>query len=128
MSAPALLDAVAQASDRLHAAEDARHHAVRTAFEGGASLREIAKKALLSHEQVRRIVRDHESRSRGAYLVTVQRKGATPLVTKLLVRAPSKRDAGHLASCIAERDRGGFFEATSVRRAPRGAVDFDDIY
>jgi hypothetical protein len=64
----------------------------------------------------------------GAYFVTVRRTGISPLVTRLLVRAPSRQAARDLASCIAERDRGGFFEATSVRRAPKQAIDYDDIY
>jgi hypothetical protein len=43
------------------------------------------------------------------------------------VRATSKRAAGELASWLAERNRGGSFEATKVRRAPRGEpLDYDD--
>lgn len=68
------------------------------------------------------------ARAHGAYFVTLRRTGVSPLVTRLLVRAPSRRAARDLASCIAERDRGGFFEATAVRRAPPQAVDYDDIY
>jgi hypothetical protein len=67
-------------------------------------------------------------RAHGAYFVTVRRTGVSPLVTRLLVRAPSRRAAGDLASCIAEQHRGGFFHAVSVRRAPKGAIDYDDIY
>jgi hypothetical protein len=66
-------------------------------------------------------------RAHGAYFVTVRRTGVSPLVTRLLVRAPSRRAAGDLASCIAEQHRGGFFHPVSVRRAPKSAVDYDDI-
>jgi hypothetical protein len=54
-----------------------------------------------------------------AYFVTVERRGVSPLEVQLLVRAPSKQAAGELASSIAERRRGGFFEATKVRRAAK---------
>jgi hypothetical protein len=65
------------------------------------------------------------------YLVTVERQGVAPLQAQLLVRGASKRAAGELASCIAERKRGGTFEATKVRRAARKvsalpASSFDD--
>jgi hypothetical protein len=49
-------------------------------------------------------------------------------VTRLLVRAPSRRAAGQLACCLAERDRGGMFMPVAIRRAPRTATDYDDIY
>ncbi|HEY3189240.1 MAG TPA: hypothetical protein VGJ70_17270 [Solirubrobacteraceae bacterium] len=127
MSAPPALDAVAEAAARLHAAEEAQRDAICAAFDSGASLRQIAKKALLSHEQVRRIIRHRQRDSVAPYLVTVERRGVSPLETQLLVRAPSKRAAGELAACIAERKRGGTFEATKVRRAPRdGPLDYDD--
>jgi hypothetical protein len=51
------------------------------------------------------------------YLVTVERRGLSPLRTQLLVRAPTHQAAGELASSIAERTRGGMFEPTKVRRA-----------
>ena len=63
-----------------------------------------------------------------AYLVTLERAGASPLVTRLLVRAPSRRQAGALASCLAERDRGGTFAPIAIRRAGRTSVDYDDVY
>ena len=111
----------------MHAAEQAQRDAICAAFDAGASLRQIAKKALLSHEQVRRIVRDRRRESTGAYLVTVERRGVSPLESQLVVRASSKRAAGELASWLAERNRGGSFEATKVRRAPRGEpLDYDD--
>jgi hypothetical protein len=58
------------------------------------------------------------------YFVTVERRGASPLRAQLLVRAPSSREAGDLASCLAERSRGGVFEATSVRRAAKTVSAF----
>lgn len=90
-------------------------------------LRQIAKKALLPHEQIRRVVHHRKREAVTPYLVTVERHGVSPLETQLLVRAPSKRAAGELASWIAERKRGGGFEATRVRRAPRDEpLDYDD--
>jgi hypothetical protein len=115
------LRAVTATADRLHAAEDAQHEAIRTANEAGASLRQIAAAAGLSHEQVRRIVR---GKSVAPYFVTVQRHGVSPLQAQLLVRAPSKRAAGELASWIAERSRGGMFEATRIHRAARRTSAF----
>jgi hypothetical protein len=106
-----------------------RQHARRlgAAFDAGASPRQIAKKALISHAQVRRIVGAREQASPAAYTVTLERRGVAPLSIDLVVRAGSERDAAELASWIAERKRGGFFEATAVRRAPRNAVtDYDD--
>jgi hypothetical protein len=67
-------------------------------------------------EQVRRI---------GAYLVTVERRGVSPLRTQLLVRARSRQAAGELGAWIAERDRGGMFESTKVRRAARDESAFN---
>jgi hypothetical protein len=56
-----------------------------------------------------------------AWYVTVSRGGVSPLRLELLVRAPSREAAGELASAVAERDRGGIFEAKRVRRAPAAA-------
>jgi hypothetical protein len=45
----------------------------------------------------------------------------------LVVRAASERAAGELAIWIAERERGGMFEATNVRAARRDEVpEYDD--
>jgi hypothetical protein len=54
------------------------------------------------------------------YYVTVRRRGSSPLEATLLVRAPSKDEAGGLAAAIAERRSGGMFEARKVRGAPAG--------
>jgi hypothetical protein len=67
----------------------------------------------------------------GAYLVTVERRGVSPLQTQLLVRARSRRAAGELGAFIAERDRGGMFRSTTVRRAAKdesafSALAYDD--
>ena len=72
-----------------------------------------------------------ERRGIGAYLVTVERRGVSPLQTQLLVRARSKKAAGELGAFIAERDRGGMFQSTHVRRAARdesafSALAYDD--
>jgi predicted transcriptional regulator len=122
------LRAVAVAAGRLHAAEDAQREAILAANEAGASLRRIATEAGLSHEQVRRVV---QGDSAAPYFVTVERQGVSPLEVQLLVRGPSRRAAGELASCIAERKRGGTFEATKIRRAAKKvsafpASSFDD--
>jgi glycine cleavage system regulatory protein len=62
-----------------------------------------------------------------AYLVTLERRGVSPMATQLLVRARSRRAACDLATCIAERRRGGMFAATWARRVPAGAeMDYDD--
>ena len=62
-----------------------------------------------------------------AYLVTLERRGVSPMQTQLLVRARSRRAARDLATCIAERRRGGMFAATWARRVPAGAAtDYDD--
>jgi hypothetical protein len=90
---------------------------MRSALDAGASLREIAREAGLSQEQVRCVVRDPPRI--GAYLVTVERRGVSPIHAQLLVRATSSDAAGDLGTWIAERDRGGFFEATKVRRAAK---------
>ena len=115
------LRAVGAASDGLHAAEQAQRDAIRAAYEAGASLRQIATEAVLSHEQVRRIV---QADSEFPYFVTVQRRGVSPLQTRLLVRAPTHQAAGELAGCIAERGRGGMFEAVKVRRAAKKVSAF----
>ena len=110
------LRAVAEASEGLHTAEQAQREAIRAAHEAGASLRRIAAEAALSHEQVRRIV---QGESVLPYFVTVARGGVSPLETQLLVRAPTRQAAGELASWIAERERGGTFEARRVRPAAK---------
>ena len=61
------------------------------------------------------------------WFVTVERRGASPLATQLLVRATSREAAGQLASHLAERSRGGFFEPTRIRRSRRAHRAFDDI-
>jgi hypothetical protein len=97
------------------------------AVTAGASLRQIARKALLSRERVRRIVRDRRRDSPTAYRVTVERRGVAPLEAQLVVRAASERAAGELASWIAERKRGGMFAATRVRPVRRDEVsDYED--
>ena len=50
------------------------------------------------------------------YFVTVERRGVSPLKTKLLVRAPTHQAAGELAGSIAEYARRGMFQAIKVRR------------
>jgi hypothetical protein len=115
------LRAVAAKANRLHAAEDAQREAIRTAHGAGVSLREIAAAAGLSHEQVRRIVLGE---SVAPYFVTVERRGVSPLQVELLVRAPSKRAAGELASWICERKRGGTFEVANIRRAAKKVAAF----
>jgi len=62
----------------------------------------------------------------GAYFVTVERRGVAPLETRLLVRATSRRAAAELASWLAERQRGGMFEATVVRRTRGRHAAYDD--
>jgi hypothetical protein len=119
--ARAALKEVAATSDRLHAAEQAQREAIRAAYGAGASLRRIATEAVLSHEQVRRIVQEDPE---FPYLVTVERRGVSPLQTQLLVRAPTPNAAGELASCIAERASGGMFAATKVRRAAKKVSAF----
>jgi len=54
-----------------------------------------------------------------AYFVTVERRGVAPLKLRLLVRAESKETAGGLAAHLAERERGGIFEAARIRPAGR---------
>ena len=102
------------AAGRLGAVEDAQRAAIRAAHEAGVSLRQIASEAGLSHEHVRRIV---QNECVAPYFVTVERRGVAPLRVQLLVRAPSRRAAGELASWIAEHERGGIFEARRIRRA-----------
>ncbi|MEA2405191.1 MAG: hypothetical protein QOE08_1838 [Thermoleophilaceae bacterium] len=120
MTVHLLLD-VSVTSARVHVAEDAQREAIRAASEGGASLRQIASEAGLSHEQVRRIV---QGDSLAPYYVTVERRDTPPLRVQLLVRAPSKRAAGEVASCISERRRGGIFEPTKIRRAAKKVSAF----
>jgi len=66
-----------------------------------------------------------------AYRVVVRRRGVSPLRVHLHVRAETPRAAGELASAIAERDRGGMFEAAKVvALSKRTSVDpaaFDDL-
>jgi hypothetical protein len=68
------------------------------------------------------------------FYVTVERHGTSPLEAQLLVRAPTPEAAGELASCVAERQRGGMFEPRKVRRAawrvsafPPQAYDDEDL-
>ena len=56
-----------------------------------------------------------------AYRVVVRRRGVSPLRVHLHVRAETPRAAGELASAIAERDRGGMFEAAKVVALKKGA-------
>jgi|1185.fasta_scaffold283023_2 hypothetical protein len=109
------LRAVAVATTRLQKARDVQRHAICAASEAGASLREIATQAGLSHEQVRRIV--GEQGEEAPYFVTVERHGVSPLKRRLLVRARSASMAGELAAWIAERGSGGMFTAVGVSRA-----------
>jgi hypothetical protein len=115
------LEAVAAAADELHSAEQAQREAICAAYDAGASLRKIATEAVLSHEQVRRIV---QGESVLPYLVTVERRGVSPLRAQLLVRAPTREAAGELAGWLAERDRGGIFEVTKVRPAAKKVSAF----
>jgi hypothetical protein len=118
---PLLLVGLVARASRLHAAEHAQRDAIRAACDAGASPRQIATEAVLSPEDVRRIGRaDPEF----PYLVTVERRAVSPLRTQLLVRAATHQAAGELASRIAERARGGMFEATRVRRAARKVSAF----
>jgi hypothetical protein len=121
------VETVTKAAQRLHDAEHPQRDAIGAPLKAGASLWQIATKTLLSHEQLRRIVRDPKRESPTAYRVTVERRGVAPLDAQLVVRADSERAAAELASWIAERKRGGIFEATKVRPAPRDQVaDYDD--
>jgi AraC-like DNA-binding protein len=99
----------------LDKARTVQRHAICAASEAGASLREIASEAGLSHEQVRRIIGDQGQVS--PYLVTVERHGVAPLKRRMLVRARSGKMAGELAAWMAERSSGGMFEAVAVSRA-----------
>jgi hypothetical protein len=121
------LEAVATAAVRVRDADQARRDAIGAAFDAGASPGEIAKSALLSHAEVRRIVGDRRPASPAAYIVALERRGVSPLDIHLVVRADCERDAAELASWIAERKRGGVFEATAVRRATSDEVtEYDD--
>jgi hypothetical protein len=63
------------------------------------------------------------------YRVVVERRGPSPLRTQLLVRAATQQAAGELASSIAERARGGMFEARDVRCAAKMVSAFPpDLY
>jgi hypothetical protein len=116
MVSPLFLVGLAARASRLHAAEHAQRHTIRAAYHACGSLRQIATEAVLSHEHVRPVV---QADPEFPYLVTVERRGVSPLKTRLLVRAATHQAAGELANCIAERGRGGMFEATRVRRAAR---------
>jgi hypothetical protein len=48
------------------------------------------------------------------YRVAVRRRGASPLKVKMVVKARSPKDAGGLASHLAEQERGGMFEPEHV--------------
>lgn len=54
------------------------------------------------------------------YHVTVRRHGVSPLTLTMLVGAGSPEDAASLATALAERERGGMFEARRTRRARFG--------
>jgi hypothetical protein len=58
------------------------------------------------------------------FRVTVERRGTSPLEAQLLVRAPTHEAAGGLASYIAERQRGGVFEARKVHRVAKRVSAF----
>jgi hypothetical protein len=58
------------------------------------------------------------------YFVTVERRGVSPLKTKLLVRAPTHQAAAELAGSIAEQARGGMFQAIKLRRAAQKVSAF----
>ena len=86
------LETVTEAAERLHDGEQAHHDAIGAPFKAGASLwqivtktREIAKKVLLPHEQVRRVTRNGKRESPTAYRVTVERRGVAPLDAQLVV-------------------------------------------
>jgi hypothetical protein len=65
-----------------------------------------------------------------AYFVTAKRRGISPLEVTMCVRAHSRDSAGELACALAERARGGLFEARRIRRATeseqRRQLAFDD--
>ncbi len=52
------------------------------------------------------------------YQVVVRRRGVSPLTLTLLVHAGSSGEAAGLAAHLAERERGGVFEAGRVRALP----------
>jgi hypothetical protein len=56
MSDTDLLRDVLARSEAYHSARDSLYRAIREAHDAGHSLRAIASEALISHEQVRRIV------------------------------------------------------------------------
>jgi hypothetical protein len=85
------LETVMNTTERLDDAEHAQRDAIGAPFRTGASLGRIATKALLSHERLRRILRDPKRESPTAYRVAVERRGVTPLDAQLVVRADSKR-------------------------------------
>ena len=121
------LKTVMEAAERLYHAEHAHREGIATPLKAGASLRRIATKVLLLDEPLRRIVHDRDRESPRAYRVTVERRGVVPNDAQFVVRAASKRAAAEVARWIAERKRGGIFEATRVRQAPRDRVaDYDD--
>lgn len=55
----------------------------------------------------------------GPFQVTVRRRGVSPLTLTMVVAADGPRQAAGLAAAVAERERGGMFEAGRVRRARR---------
>jgi hypothetical protein len=126
MSRRSALRAVAAASRPLEKSGDVQRQAICAASEAGASLDEIASKAGLPHEEVRRIV--GAQAELGAYCVTVERRGVSPLKRRLVVRAPSREMARALATWIAERSSGGMFEATRVHRAKHFWTSTADTY
>jgi hypothetical protein len=58
------------------------------------------------------------------YQVTVRRRGSSPLTLTMLVGASTRNEAAGLATGLAERERGGMFEAGRVRVAPE-ATELD---
>ena len=91
-----------------------------------AELERPAERAGLSRKspKLELTMQRRERRGIGAYLVTVERRGVSPLQAQLLVRARSRKAAGELAAFIAERDRGGMFQSTKVRRAAKDESAF----
>jgi hypothetical protein len=118
---------VGEAAQRLRGAEQTQRDAIRAAFEAGASLRQIATKALLSHEQVRRIVRNHKQESPTAYRVTVERRGLCP--ARDATGRPRSVEARRRRPRELDRRKQArrHVEATKVRPAPtHAALEYDD--
>jgi hypothetical protein len=127
---PSALSAVAAAAERLRASEELHRDAILAASDAGASLRQIAAAADVSHEHVRRIVRHRPHVT--PYWVTVEHRGVAPVQARLLVRATSPESAGDLATWIAEHKHGGIFESKRVRRAGKDQsaypmLAYDDV-